>query len=175
VVLSGPLGAGKTTLAEGLRRHARAQVVSARQILIEHGARAGDRHDLQRMGAELDRRTSGEWLVSAVSEARKTLPATLLVLDAARSARQVQLLRKAHSRTVVIFLSATPRARLRRYNARLRSGKLDAKSLAEATAHPIEQGAEEVLRVADLVIETTGESRGDVLRRAYSLVQARQK
>lgn len=99
VVISGPVRAGKTTLADALHRRLGAHVVRTKQILInEYGAAPQvreRRRRLQELGERLDKETGGSWVASAVSrEARKVRTDRVIVVDAVRVRSQIDRLKE---------------------------------------------------------------------------------
>ena len=90
VVVSGPVGAGKSTLADRLcRRYAAVHVRTSdimRDIAISHGIGLLDeRRAMQDFGDQLDRDTGGSWVSDWLSEkiADGDIPGELVVVDAA--------------------------------------------------------------------------------------------
>jgi adenylosuccinate synthase len=116
VVLTGALCSGKTTLAENLAQSSGARVVSARDELRRRGA-SPDRVDLQQFGAELEAATAGAWLADAVLAALER--DSHVVVDSARTSRQVAALRHATRIVVVVFLEASLEERKLRFEHRV--------------------------------------------------------
>src|ERR1700730_14170546 len=100
VVLSGPICSGKTTLAKHLNLLDGAVIVSARQVLADLGARLDDSERLQRIGSGVEESTGGTWLSSAVVVTCKRFPEASVVVDSARTARQVKLLGQLEGRHI---------------------------------------------------------------------------
>jgi adenylosuccinate synthase len=171
VLLSGPLCAGKTSLALSLHERDRAKVISVRQILVESGARPDDRRDLQRVGQELEQATAGAWLVTRVMNALSGKHENLVVVDAVRTKRQVDALRKATHDSILVHITASTRARTRRFNRRRAGGVSDAGSLILASMHPTEVNADRLAAIADYVIDSTGRSSEATYGRFKSVVR----
>src|SRR5947209_3225016 len=73
VVLSGPVGAGKSTLARGLADQYGASYIRTQDLMREHAESRGnslpnERRALQDYGDQLDLETDGRWVADAVSE-----------------------------------------------------------------------------------------------------------
>jgi adenylosuccinate synthase len=162
IVLSGALCAGKTTLAHDLEAQLGARSLSARSVLIQLTA-AGDRAELQEAGREVETRTGGRWLAAAAVEAEsKGRP---LVVDAARTAAQLQGLYTAFAGVTHIHLHAAPKERERRYG--LRRDPVDAQmSFQQVSADQLERLADDLGPRSDLMIETTHATSGMVVRTA---------
>jgi adenylosuccinate synthase len=110
VALSGPVCAGKTTLAGRLADGATTSTISTRQILMSRreAAECGHRRtSLQDLGDRLDRTTGGTWLADAVrpllGEAKSHSAA---VIDAIRTTDQLRALKRI-SRVVHVHLTAS--------------------------------------------------------------------
>jgi adenylosuccinate synthase len=96
VALSGPVCAGKTTLARWLERRIGARTLTTRALI---GMRAGvdpvatPRGILQELGETLDRDERGTWVASGVRGLISGDPTPVIVVDAVRTLDQVRSLR----------------------------------------------------------------------------------
>ncbi|MET0406590.1 MAG: adenylosuccinate synthetase [Cystobacter sp.] len=160
LVISGPIGAGKSTLARGLVERHGAHRVSSRELLLARlDGRGGDRRSLQEEGAALDRETDGRWVADSVKDVlrrREGSPHPLIV-DSVRVASQVAALRRAlGSRVVHVHLSAPDQELAARYERRRSSAVSDPEgaSFEEARADATERGVEALAGLADLVLNT---------------------
>lgn len=163
VLLSGPIGSKKTTLAKGLRRRYGATVVRTRDLIAElvPGVK-DDRTLLQPAGEKLDRETDGRWLADAL--ARMSLPKDgLLVVDAVRILLQIDAIRDRFGRIVThIHLTAPKEVRAERYMDRdRRIGEYG--SYEEASENETERRVGELAEQCDALIDTSSCTDEDVL------------
>ncbi len=161
IVLVGPVCAGKTTLALGLSTALEAEVVSAREVIRET-LPGDDRADLQASGRELERRTGGHWL----SEAAARIGDRPAIVDAARTAAQVQALVNMPRQVHTIYLAASEQSCRRRFQTR--DDPADSfQSFDQLIAGELPL-RRELREMTDLVVETDGlgvkEVRDVVLR-----------
>ncbi|MBN9687528.1 MULTISPECIES: AAA family ATPase [unclassified Corallococcus] len=115
VVVSGPIGAGKTTLAQGLARRFGAQHLRSEDFLRKHGGE-GSRRTRQELTVALDRTMGGRWLADGVLtvlhghglDAHGRTP-RLVTVDAASSEAQLDGLRGSPGLRVVHVHLETPK------------------------------------------------------------------
>ncbi|WP_223643392.1 hypothetical protein [Corallococcus sp. EGB] len=170
VVVSGPIGAGKTALAQGLTRRFGALHLHSRDLLHEHGG-SDSRRSRQDRSLSLDHVTGGRWLADGVLAARQEhglntvrrepRTSTCIVMDAAHSAVQLEGLRASPElRVVHIHLEASEPEQARR--------DAEPDTFEEAWAHPAERAVHELASLADLVVDTGKTSPEAVLVRVAS-------
>lgn len=154
VLVGGQIAVGKTSAAQGIAARGGARVVLVRRALEEIlGGSAWDRRRLQLEGAALDQRSNGRWLLDYLGEVIEH--GGRVVVDAARTRRQVEPIMQSVSDAQLVFLAASESTRRRRYS---RAGETDAvkRSMAfdEAIAHTTEAEAATIRSMAGLVIDT---------------------
>ncbi len=162
ILLSGAIGAGKSTVARALATRRSWPVVSVRDALREIlGVDPNDRASLQQRGAELDRRTNGRWLYEYLAN---RLESTSLVVDSLRTRRQtLPILERIHG-SFLVYLDARPETRHHRFELSARDD-LAKRSLSfvEAMRHPTEREVVALRPMSQLVIETDGLTVGEVI------------
>jgi len=174
VVISGPVGAGKSTLARGLAGSFGGLHVRTQLLMRERAERYGDRvpaerRALQEYGDRLDQETSGGWvtegLAAALDEQRE--PPGLVIVDAVRRHDQVARLREGFGLVVThVHLDASRGSLSARYASRgAASGLTELSSYDEVAANPTEQGVGMLVGDADIVIDTDQSTEADVVTR----------
>lgn len=190
VVISGQVGAGKSTLAQGLADDYGAVHVSTKELLLLTAERRGDalehaRLALQKYGAQLDDETDGRWVAAAVSakisgastaghaveqpdELMGDQPAGLYVVDSVRIKKQIDHLRDALGADIVhMHLYSSNTVLAERYANRGEvSGLKELSSYEEVAKDPTERGVAELRDDADVAIDTERSNVADVLIRA---------
>lgn len=171
VVLSGSIGAGKTTLAQLLVDRFKAVHIKTRELLTSLGRDVPqERRALQNFGEVLDRKTNGTWVRAGLQEIRDKMPHDrLIVLDSVRILQQIEAIRSSYGRRVVhIHLTADLAVLKQRYRER-RSGRTkELPSYAAVRSNPTERRVEELGEVADVLIRTDRSTPDDVLVRVAS-------
>ena len=172
VVLSGPVSAGKTTLASRLRDRFGAIHLKT-SVLLEHladGRIPLERGAMQRFGARLDKQTGGRWVAEDLVPRITDLPEdAVVVIDAARIAGQIEALRDGLPRQVVHVHLTAPRGVLeRRYSKRPKTRFKERATYAEVLSNPTERKVPKLRDDADVVIDTDKNTREDVEVRAAS-------
>lgn len=160
VVLSGPIGAGKTTLAWTLAKRG-ARPLATRTLLAamaRRGDQALDRLQLQRLGEQLDRAEGGLWVARAVDALLATEPEVrVAVVDAVRTSEQVAAIR-ARTPTRHVHLSATSDVLERRYEARRERQPQFEATWEEVRSNATESGVSSLAHIAELQIDTSLET-----------------
>jgi len=120
--LSGPIGAGKSTLAEGLFERYDAHVIKTRDLIRSQLPHVKEeRAALQRAGERLDRADGGVWVKNALVRYIETNvggPAAIgfFVIESARISGQVRAVREAYGTAVHhIHLDASDTVLANRY------------------------------------------------------------
>jgi len=164
IVLSGHIGAGKTTLADSLVGSYDFQLIKTRELLHEEVGASG-RLDLQAAGEKLDRRTDGAWLAQALLRKLAALEESCgVVVDSVRIRGQIDELRRAFgSRIVHVHLLASESLRRSRYKLRG-----DVHAFGKVMANRTERQVDQLASVADIVIDTSSNTADDVATRVAS-------
>lgn len=153
IVLSGPIGVGKTTFGNALVDLFGARRVSTRQWLLAKTGCENNRASLQEAGESQDAKTGGAWVVRVVEDAITADADGLLLLDAARIAGQVKALRERYGNGVFhVHLNADPAELEHRYATR-KSELKEYTTYAEARRHGTEAQVETLADIADAVLE----------------------
>lgn len=163
VVLSGSVGAGKSTLARGLAERYGAVILSTRALLEEHAGSAPDRLSLQRLGDRLDRETDHLWVVDAVA---RIGAAPLVVVDSARRTEQIDALRRAFPGAVVhIHLEAPLEELEARHRERRKERHDEPSSYRDVRRNLTERRVIELAGESDVVVDTARNRPVDVVIR----------
>ena len=154
IVLSGPIGGGKTSFRDSLVRMFGAQKVSTREWILEHTSCANERGALQAAGDELDRKTGGGWVADAVQAIMPVAGNAILLLDAARVKSQVDAMKQRFGDAVFhVHLSAADEVLERRYAGRKAELK-EYPTYLEAKRNGTEAQVSTLAKAADLVLDT---------------------
>lgn len=173
VALSGPVAAGKSTLATGLQRDYAALSISTRELLR---ARAGtgqpldDRRSLQEFGEHLDTSTDGRWVAEDVRPAVESAASgSVIVIDAVRVPAQLEVLRELFGRRVwhVHVQSSSEQELAARYARRAAAdGPLrELPDYEQVKLNATEANVPHLADLADIVLDTHRNTAQDVLIR----------
>jgi adenylosuccinate synthase len=176
VVLSGPVSAGKSTVAILLRDRYGAQIVRTRDFIKERFPRIKDeRRALQRAGERLDRADNGAWVREGLHRAIETAqtgttPTGLFVVDSVRIPGQIEAVRQAYGPAVHhVHLYAEEdelRSRYQQKGERTR----ELLNYQEVQKNKTERGIVALANLADLVVATDRCLPAAVLVRATALL-----
>ncbi len=172
IILSGPLCAGKSSLAGCLQRRRGGTIITAREILAGLGSDPNNRADLQARGAELERATSGRWLLDGVIAKLPQRLTGTSVVDSVRTTGQAELFRSRFVDSIVIHLTAVEDVLRQRFLATDEGKAIGEQGMRRVFRHPVERGADDVRALADIVIDTTGKSVATVCDEALAAVTA---
>ncbi|OBB17696.1 adenylosuccinate synthase [Mycolicibacterium setense] len=177
VVVSGPVGAGKSTLAQRIAHrygavHIRTSDIM-RDLAITRGeSLPGERRAMQDFGDRLDTDTGCSWVSDWLSEkiADGEISGDLIVIDAARRATQIERLRDAYPMLTHIHVHAPEDELSRRYSGRV-SGLQELENYAEVRKNATEEQVTELADEADVSIDTQRCTIGDVEARAAAALR----
>jgi hypothetical protein len=165
VILAGPLGSGKTTVATALATGQSFEVLSVRSLLASTAAGPHpSRQQLEDLGMQIEAETAGSWIADSLRTRRGRW-----VVDSARTRRQVAHLRALPTVSILIYLTASARVRRERYECRIDSvpGGFDAgRGWNDASVADAERAVLLLRDLADLVCDTSQTS----IEQASSLV-----
>lgn len=158
LLLSGAIGAGKSSVATEMEVHSGFRKISSSGYLRAYGQRlfpAEERHQLQELGDRLDRETDFQWIVKdvAVTAIEDSPYVENWLLDAVRKPRQVEHFRDRFGHRVRHIHLIAPETLLReRY---VRRADANDTSYDQAVTHPNEVAARSLESIADGVFDTS--------------------
>ena len=170
IVISGPVGSGKSSLARALVERFGIRVVKTRELILTMTKSANDRADLQAAGNRLDVKTKGRWVADAVARYAEQFDDDVEVLvDSVRISKQIDALRdKFGLRVVHVHLTADDAELARRYRERGSRLGAELKTYAEVRRDSTEAHVEDLAEPADICIVTDQCSEEDVVVRVAS-------
>jgi adenylosuccinate synthase len=164
VVLSGPVAAGKSTLARHLHERYGGSLVKTQQALRERAEAGGlgdihGRRELQEYGERLDAETDGRWVAEVARRQVDQVDKGLVIIDAVRIASQIDALRSEFGRRLVhVHVSNSSGGELSdRYSRRSAEGASGLEELpnyAQVIANPTEASVPQLADIADAVLDT---------------------
>lgn len=179
VAVSGPVGAGKSTLAQGLATRFAGRRLSTRELIVTHARDAGlvppsGRREFQAYGESLDRRYGGAWVSeAAASIVAQDDAARLVLVDAVRTRDQVEGLRRAFGTAVThVHVHAPDDVLGERYQARGSTAALtELGSYTEVRESAAENEARALLEDADVAVDTQRCNQADVETRTAAALR----
>ena len=166
VVVSGRVASGKSLLARSLATQFGGIRLSTRELLLPNlcDNEEATRPTLQRIGAELDERTDGRWVADRLSTSVYKAPEPLVVIDAARTANQVEGLREAFGRQVRhVHVTATAETCEKRFEERRSNSEVaETGTYADVMSDPTEANVDTLAAMADIAIDTGRDGPNDV-------------
>jgi len=173
ILISGPVGSGKTTLSAALESKYGALHLRTRELMATRAQKDGsslpkDRAGLQAYGETLDRLTGGRWVADDLASLFHTIePGRLVVIDSIRIREQLDAVREAFGRDVVHLHLSAPREELslRYKNRGQSSGIVELASYDEVFTNPTEAAVVLLAGDADIAIDSQRCSPADVVTR----------
>ena len=164
--MSGPVAAGKSTLAKGLAARYDFRVQSTRDLIALHKGALPDRTAYQQAGDALDQETDGQWVATALAKFALDLDAGVhVVVDSVRIQAQVKAVRRAFGpRVTHVHLKAPLDELARRYGSRAATLNEPA-SYETVRSNATESGVHELQKIADIVIDTQRSTDDQVIVR----------
>lgn len=176
VVLSGPIGAGKSALAQQLVTQYDANVIKTRDLIRKQLPKVGEaRGALQRAGEKLDRADGGAWVKNALvrfieDTVEGPSASGFFVIDSARIPGQVRAVRDAYGTAVHhIHLDASDEILADRY-AKRDSKTREFERYEDVRRSKTEREVRTLASVADTVVATDRCTPTAVLVRAIALL-----
>jgi adenylate kinase family enzyme len=163
IVLSGPIGAGKTTLARNLARRGALPLLTRALLSVRAGRTESElgRIQLQRLGEALDRAEGGAWVARAVEVLLATAPeARAAVVDAVRTRAQVDAVR-ARVATRHVHLTAASDVLKARYERRRALQPHVEATWDEVKSNATEAAVGTLAEIAELTVDTGRGSPGE--------------
>lgn len=156
LVFSGPVGSGKSTVAEAVLAAANAIRISTRQAIIRRTGVESRREPLQDAGDELDRTTDFGWVTEEVAKvADEGTHAEVIIVDAVRRREQIDRLRdRFGDRVRHVHVIASPEELERRHSFR-QHDVAEPQTYAEVRASATEQQVKSLAEVADVILDVT--------------------
>jgi adenylosuccinate synthase len=173
IVLSGKVGAGKSTLAKSLSEKIGATLIRSKDVIYEQLPKtAKGRRPSQLAGQRLDKETDGRWLAEALNQRLVNSNGTeYFVVDSVRTAQQVHYIRRSGWTVIHVHLEASDATLESRYAARSSEGEFG--SYADVARNMTERHVDSLASSADVVIDTDRCSILDVFSRVFSRIETR--
>jgi gluconate kinase len=175
LLLSGAMGAGKTSVATAVRTMFQFEKISSSGYLLtlidqnDLKDASGQRVQLQELGDQLDEETDFRWVVDEVAEkaVRAHPEIQHWLVDAVRKRRQVDHFRNCYGRAVRhVHLSAPDDVLRARYVARHDHGD---DHYNAAVLHPNEVNSRGLSEIADQIFDTTNSRPEDIAANVFRM------
>jgi adenylosuccinate synthase len=156
VLLSGPVAAGKTSLARELVRGYGFRRLATRDLILRRlPATPLTRPAMQRAGDRLDSQTAGGWVAQGLVEFMRRSHSNRIVVDSVRITPQLDAVRSVASERVVHVHVTAPLAVLStRYKAKGKALR-ELASYDNVRRHPTERRVHDLAIRADVLIDTS--------------------
>lgn len=179
VAISGPVGAGKSTLARELAARFEMSHVRTQDLMRDAATDRGEtidsnRRAMQAYGQHLDEQTEGRWVADGLGQlvAGGLISSSIVIVDAVRLVKQVESLRVAFpARVVHVYLHAPESVLSARYEDRQDSGLDELPSYSDVAADATENAIADLERDADVSIDTQRSTPSDVITRVAAALR----
>ncbi len=176
IVLSGPVSAGKSTLAATLAEKFEVTHFKTHEMIQRLTGAPLDRAALQKAGERLDRKTNGRWVAAEITRvlgemsdaSGSSVESRRVLVDSSRLLSQIEALRQAFGQRVVHIHLTAPEAELRRRYLTRRTAMRELPSYAALRRDRTEAVIDRLKASADIVIDTHRNTRDDVVVRVAS-------
>jgi cytidylate kinase len=172
IAFAGPLGSGKSEVAQRLAEQLRVQCVSFGDVVRQEAARRRiptDRQSLAKLGRDMIEEEGEARLFDRLLGV--IAAADVAVVDGVRSVAMAEAIRNRVA-LELFYLTADASTRLDRVKRRRRAGDIETAAQFEASDRdPLELAARDVEAVADRVIDTTDMTSQEVLRKVLDTVR----
>lgn len=176
IVLSGPVAAGKSQLAEALMAQFAVVRLKTQDLIVARTGAALERRALQQAGESLDRSTAGAWVARELTrvlsqgapDGSEIRSDGRVLVDSVRTLQQIDEVRRSYgSRVVHVHLTAPEDELARRYEVRKASHPAmdELPTYAELRADPTEAAVDSLRHAADLMVDTARSTPEDVVVR----------
>lgn len=170
VLLSGPVAAGKTTLARELGNRGLVRLSTRALILTELPDTRPTRSALQEAGEKLDQHTGGSWVARGLTSLLRTFSeAQPAVVDSVRTAEQVGEIRRVVAPVLHVHITAPLAVLTRRYEQTFRGlGELPTYEMV--AQNTTEAQIEHLAALADLRIDSAQNTVAETVSQVSDLL-----
>lgn len=169
ILLSGPICAGKTSLAEELEHLFAAKIIKTTELVRARMRRANTtRLALQKSGDRLDKDTKSAWLIEDTAEIIAQNNKSLIIIESVRSESQIKLFRYVYRKLVLhVHLTAPQEELEERYRQKF-SDQPSCEAFSETQKNRTEKNIDKLKSDADILIDTARNRKIDVFTRVAS-------
>ena len=172
IVLSGHVGAGKTTLAERLGQRLGFQRFTTRSAILQLVPDTPQtRLDLQAAGEILDRESSGAWVAAALlSELQRSPSPKRIAVDSIRTEKQMLHIRQQISGRILHVHLTAPFAVLAARYAAIASLPTEGVDYSTVLQNETERQVDDLQQIADIVVNSDTPTVNETVTRVANAV-----